>query len=488
MKGLVVILTGRCFAIATVFAGLIIPAHASKWCDGHSPVERAACRVALGERWDAARKKETNADAELKDSESDYGVAKRALADCKAGKRAAAPESSAEEPRAPAAGLRSAAKSTRVVASGGPAAGRPSATAPGPAATSKAECGAEALREQSEAAKIHASLKSARTERQVWEDEIRWQALRDAYVANHCAELLTFCVDRNGSLIAAGVPSDAPPDSVRVADKLTVVVLTATREADRRKVSVAFQGRATLEALFPPSLDIGAPAGNRAFSSYAAPSNSAEPPDVTYEPILFVSDPVADRTESLRVAFHRLPADDDPGGEAQWDIQVDRGYSYFSIALLVAATLNGERRVQRNLSVVTDTAVEPGLTLNIFPFGREIGTIGYVRHGGSVPRWIANNFGFQVGTDLDLKTPVDKLYAGVVFEPVAGLALVGGVTLRELAVVAPGGAVSPTIPMGDMSTSATRYAVRGYLGITLTLDLLKSISAAAGEIKQVKVP
>jgi hypothetical protein len=134
--------------------------------------------------------------------------------------------------------------------------------------------------------------------------------------------------------------------------------------------------------------------------------------------------------------------------------------------------------------------VGPGLALNVFPGGRQRGVIGYARRclTSTVSRCLANNLGFQLATDLDLTAPTDKLYAGLVFEPVAGLAVVGGVSLRKVNVVPSAGELPALEATDGSAPTNTRRILRGYVGITITLDLLNTISATSADLKKVKVP
>lgn len=287
---------------------------------------------------------------------------------------------------------------------------------------------------------------------------------------NHCKDELVICYDPAGELTA----NDQPPAVVHPGDTVTIVVIT-NNPVDKQAIVVTFAEQNSQDRLFsapPPA---------------AALLRAGTPPrePVDYFALTFPSSPVADDSTELTIRFVHAPE-----AAKQRIVRVDLGYSYYSVALLVAATFKGDRRVLRDLDTISDHAVDPGLALNIFPFGRQRGVIGYLRKCRivSTGRCVANMLGFQLATDLDLTSPTDKLYAGLVLEPVAGLAFVGGVSLRKVAVVPAAGELPAVEPMAGAAPSDSRYVVRGYLGITITLDLLDTISRVGADIRNIKRP
>jgi len=291
-----------------------------------------------------------------------------------------------------------------------------------------------------------------------------------------CKNPLVICLDRNGDLYA-----DTWPGTVQVGDKLTVLVVTTENRAveDRAGLSVTFQGRKSTESLLPG----GVPAG-----AAAAPQDPGKAQNAIVT-LAYPSDPVGEDIVNFAITFAHPRLTDSPGVSLTQVIHVDLGYSYYNVALLVAATFKGDRRTFRDLSTVSDHAVEPALALVVFPGGRERGILGYARRGEAGGwRWLANNIGVQIGADLDFTDPTDKLYAGVVFEPVAGLAVAGGVTLRKVSVIPSMGGLPALEAMDGTAPSDQRYVVRGYVGVTLTLDLLKTISSIGTSIRGVPLP
>lgn len=309
----------------------------------------------------------------------------------------------------------------------------------------------------------------------------------EAFHSNHCERPEIICYDRNGELFSYGEQkSDALPAAVRVGDKVTVLVLTQQKVSDDEKlVTVSFLARKSQDRLLPDSLLASDKEAEelRILEAKAPlpPSYAALPP--------FASDPVPDDVVDFTIFFQRLPSGEEHRVDKTDVIPVDLGYSYYSVAFLAAATFKGDRHVLRDLGTTSDHAVDPGLALNIFPFGRQRGTIGYIRKctWAHPRRCVANMIGFQIGTDLDFTKPTDKLFAGLVFEPVAGLAIVGGVALRKVAVVPPAGALPALEAMDGSSPSDSRYVTRGYVGVTITLDLLDTISSIGTKIKNVQL-
>lgn len=293
---------------------------------------------------------------------------------------------------------------------------------------------------------------------------VHYPSRAEAVKAVGCGAHLVICYDRNGKPL-----SGQGKLLVRPGDKVTLVVIT-DQPADSVPgvVSVKFEGRKSDEQTFP-----------------AAPPAPGVLVAGGVDAISFVSDAVAADSLELSVDFTR--ADANGGGASKTSsIPVTLGYSYFNVALLVAATFDGNRKVLPDLSTAVDHAIEPALALNVFPGGREQGVLGYARRCmvTSFKRCVANNLGFQVATTLDLTNATDRFYAGLVFEPVAGLAVVGGVSLRKVAVVPAGGALPPVEAMDGSAPSDSHYAVRAYVGVTLSLDLLTTISQVGTGIKK----
>jgi hypothetical protein len=297
----------------------------------------------------------------------------------------------------------------------------------------------------------------------------------EAFQTSHCADDLVICLDRTGELAS----DERWPHKVRPDDKLTIVVLTPDSD-DQGLTSVTVAGRASDEQLFPTAVD-------QDTAKLLSQTLKVDAPTVqSYLALTFPSDPVTADDAAILIEFTRTGSS--PAATTH-SLDVDLGFSYFSVALMVAVTYMGDRRVLRDLETVSDHAVDPGLALNFFPGGRQIGVIGYLRkcHLGTwahARRCIANNVGLQIGTSLDLTSITDRLYAGIVFEPIAGLALVGGASLRKVDVVPAAGALPGMEASDGTSPTDQRYVIRGYVGVTITLDLLNTIAQTGAQIKK----
>lgn len=296
---------------------------------------------------------------------------------------------------------------------------------------------------------------------------------QDHPLGSDCGRDLVICYDKNGDLFLDrdSHKRDYLPVNVRPGDIVKVIIFTDDA-GDQRNLSVTFQGKKSQETPFEPP-----GAAKRTFAPATAKQLIAIP---------FSSDPVPEDATDFEISVFRM------NGAAGWQelIPVDHGYSFYSVALLVAATYKGDRHVLRDLETTSDHAVDPGLALNIFPFGRERGRVGYIRtcRRGRIQRCLADMIGFQLATDLDLRDPTDKLYAGLVFEPVAGLGLSGGISLRKVAVVPPLGALPATEAMTGAAPADMHYVLRGYVAVTMTFDLLDTISSMGTKIRNVKPP
>jgi hypothetical protein len=310
------------------------------------------------------------------------------------------------------------------------------------------------------------------------------QTSRDtiAFSEHGCSSPLVLCLNREGGVLA----SDEAPTKIDAGDVLAVKVFTPGETYSTDVFDVSFSQRKALDVPMEPS----SPTQRNTPTGLSAPDVAA----VALTMAKYVaSEPIDESTDTFTVTFSRSEA----GKPAVklvtvLKIPVHRGYSYYSVAFLVAVTPRGERQVHRDLSVTTNISIDPGFALNIFPGGRRRGVIGYFRTCGDEDilgwRCVADMVGVQVGADVDLTDPTDRLYAGLVVEPVAGLAFVGGVSLRQVAVVPPNADLPPVLDANDVLPVAERRVVRGYFGITMTLDLLDTISKVGAEIRKVKAP
>jgi hypothetical protein len=145
-----------------------------------------------------------------------------------------------------------------------------------------------------------------------------------------------------------------------------------------------------------------------------------------------------------------------------------------------------------------DLEVFPALMLHVFPGGRDFGALGSFGGGACATRSrgldlgrrraachrrrAANSLGLQFGPELDFRQ-FRRFYFGGVFEPVSGFSINFGVALTRQQFFRHGayeGALisAPTVVRSDGSPDLSAYgelkwAPRFYLGITLSIDILR---------------
>lgn len=185
---------------------------------------------------------------------------------------------------------------------------------------------------------------------------------------------------------------------------------------------------------------------------------------------------------------------------------VVHGRYYLDVGVLIPVVVNGEREVVaddteqanvKRLRVRNDVDVFPALMLHVFPGGRDRAALSSFARGPTCGpgrldlqgcradrhrRRAANSLGLQAGIELDFKK-FSRFYFGGLFEPVTGFSINLGVALTRLQYIRGGyheGALVPTtnIVHSDGSPDLSRYieqrwAPRFYLGITLSIDILR---------------
>ena len=172
----------------------------------------------------------------------------------------------------------------------------------------------------------------------------------------------------------------------------------------------------------------------------------------------------------------------------QYVIELDHGKYYLEVGLLMPVVFGGSRTVtptlvpgtggQQRLTVSNDTVVSPALALNVFPGGRRNGRVsafGPYRAGDLV--------GFQFALDLDLKHAFDRFYLGLVLEPIAGFSVNPGMAMVKGQFLPDGHAAGMLVPSGETFTPHSKYMPRPYLGLTITNEILTTITGAARAIR-----
>lgn len=284
------------------------------------------------------------------------------------------------------------------------------------------------------------------------------------FAAYGCGDPLTICLMSDGTplTVAESVPTEAIPGDILT---VKIFVLNA-QSAQGVSATVTFSQRQPADTMF----DKGQAGASQRLFDIGKRKN----PDLVILDNVYTSTAVTDEASEFVIQVSQTSGDKRISTRS-FVIAVNHGHSYYSIALLVAATYRGERVIHRDLTQTSDTTLEGAFALNIFPGGRRRGVIGYLVDCQGKRCW-ADTFGLQLGTDLDLSTPFDRVFAGIVFEPVSGLAFSTGVSVRQVAFITADsdrpGIVNSTTPI----PTELRRVIRPYVGVTFTFDLLDTLA------------
>lgn len=212
------------------------------------------------------------------------------------------------------------------------------------------------------------------------------------------------------------------------------------------------------------------------------------PPLKVLKEITYTVPSSADVT-SVQVVF---TSKDHAGASKPYEVAVDHGKYYLDIGLLVPMVPWGKREIvqttvpgsggEKRLSLREDYQVSAAVALNIYPLGRRRGLWSAFQQ----PSWCAtlsDLFGLQVGFDIDFKNAFQRIYAGVVVTPIAGLSGSFGVALLQGEFFPPGYGEGTIVPKGETFEANKIYMARPYIGITLSTDILTALSTASTTLK-----
>jgi hypothetical protein len=311
------------------------------------------------------------------------------------------------------------------------------------------------------------------------------QVERPAFFEFNCEERQVFCLDMEGTLFdEEDTPTLRPGEAFRV----RVVGPNTTTEAQIAAIHVSVGHVLRSERLFAPVTDANGfrtQGNNQDDKNEGGDSEDQEP---SAPPALKVLSEVETRVldeESVLVDFERLPATAEELRLVEgYTLTIDHGRYFLQFGLGVPFVINGDRKVttapfpgtgERFSVIQQDVYVNAALMLNFFPFGgRRNGQVWFCTNGC---RW-GDALGFQFGTELDTRNPFEQWYLGAVFEPITGMSVNGGLALVKgqfLSNKAEEGSV--ITGTGDPET-ITEFMPRPYVGLTLTTDILQTLSEA----------
>ena len=291
-------------------------------------------------------------------------------------------------------------------------------------------------------------------------------SLQQVAQENRCADLQILCLDVHGHpLLGDDLPDPLLPD----AHLKTIVI--GKSELDAKDFSLKVAGQQSLETLF-----------QRAPTENAAGTDGAP----AYVVLATNEFDVPARVSRVKLTFQYNPK----GGDAErrdYVFDVERERYFLEVGLALPFVYKGERRLvansvpgtgERTLGVEQDWSKQVAIMLNFFPFGGRQSDLIWV---GNDPKWAASLIGFQIGHSLDIKDPLDRWYAGLVLEPIAGLSLNGGAVLVQGEFVKPNQRLGMLLTPGQSPDADTHAMFRFYAGVTLTLDIVNTISTAITE-------
>jgi hypothetical protein len=318
-----------------------------------------------------------------------------------------------------------------------------------------------------------------------------------------CNPRTTICLTPTGDL----VDGEELPTPLRPGDVVSIKVIGCKAlYADGVTFVLSVRHIASTDRLFKEAVD----ATEGLKSDGSCPPLCTDPNDIVVLEEAAFTVPKDESLSTFAIDFERKAAGSFvTGARSSHEIAVIQGRYFIDLGILVPAVLGGRR------SVVTVDAggraelevrqrmppPAPAVMLNVFPGGRRLGVFqSFGEVGRCDPakaeffecrrarnrRNAANSLGVQVGMDLDFTDATDAFYLGALFEPVTGLSVNVGASLRK------GEFLRPGVAQGQIVTDPTDAApdrglmIRPYFGITLSLDIIRTVASFAGRARATK--
>jgi hypothetical protein len=184
---------------------------------------------------------------------------------------------------------------------------------------------------------------------------------------------------------------------------------------------------------------------------------------------------------TLGVRFVRTREGDTPIDRTHL-IEIDHGRYFLRVGVLLPIVPDGRQHALATLSpsdgeptlrLTRDLYVMPALALNAFPFGGK--SRGKVFCCGKRP--LAELLGVQVAVGFDLSQP-PPIFAGGLLEPIAGFAVSGGISFIQADVLNPDAAEGMLLRDPSALPVHREYIPRGYIGLTLSTEIIETLLAA----------
>ena len=370
---------------------------------------------------------------------------------------------------------------------------------------------------QLEFQKEHCKECKAEVELRVGEDSKKNEDERldepDIGKTHGCGEERVLCLNPQGKLLV----DEEPPKRMRPGQVLTVKVIGCEKLQNGVKFKIEVENIASVDRLFRSDPTEAAKDATKDAQAAADEECKRDRLCLTSGDIGVLEEqkitvPKDDSVQRLEVKFSsdvsKATYKNLSSAKDSVSISVVQGRYFLDLGLMVPAVIEGRRRVvaeespasgARTLAVDHDVP-RPSLAvmLNVFPGGRRAGIFhAFAERERCNPakasyfeckqrnhrRNAANSLGFQVGLDLDLSDPADAFFLGGLFEPVTGLSLNAGISLRKGQFLPAGRRVGQLIADDDDLASQTRYMVRPYIGLTFSLDIVRAIIAYSGKAR-----
>ena len=310
-----------------------------------------------------------------------------------------------------------------------------------------------------------------------------WSTELEGICKKSCVSPGAFCIEAATGLPlcnnTAGIQTYNLPSKLDPGDKIAAQVWGIDGIDNEGTASLSSTERVSRDSVLAPSggVKLGAPGALSATDLHFVKLVEKEIAVSTSASVL-----------SVAIAYRWTPKGaTSPTSTHDYEITVDHGKYYLELGILFPFVINGTRTVtqapvpgtggEKRIRLSEDSAVTPALALNVFPGGRRNGRVTAFE-----PFRAWDLFGVQLGVDLNLKQPFERVYLGFVVEPIAGISLDAGLAMVKGDVIPRDYAEGMLVPSGEAFTPDRRYFPRPYFGLTLTNEILTALTGAAHKI------
>ncbi len=310
-----------------------------------------------------------------------------------------------------------------------------------------------------------------------------WSTELEGICKKSCVSPGAFCIEAATGLPlcnnTAGIQTYNLPSKLDPGDKIAAQVWGIDGIDNEGTASLSSTERVSRDSVLAPSggVKLGAPGALSATDLHFVKLVEKEIAVSTSASVL-----------SVAIAYRWTPKGaTSPTSTHDYEITVDHGKYYLELGILFPFVINGTRTVtqapvpgtggEKRIRLSEDSAVTPALALNVFPGGRRNGRVTAFE-----PFRAWDLFGVQLGVDLNLKQPFERVYLGFVVEPIAGISLDAGLAMVKGDVIPQDYAEGMLVPSGEAFTPDRRYFPRPYFGLTLTNEILTALTGAAHKI------